>query len=41
MNKHFRVSGSIFVKLEELGIPASAVLQDARYPEELQKMVGR
>ena len=29
MNKHFRVSGSLFSKLEELGVPASAVLRRA------------
>lgn len=29
MNKHFRVSGSIFAKLEELGVRASAVLRRA------------
>lgn len=29
MSKHFRVSGSIFSKLEELGVPASAVLRRA------------
>jgi AraC-like DNA-binding protein len=29
MNKHFRVSGSIFLKLEELGVRASAVLRRA------------
>lgn len=29
MNKHFRVSGSTFSKLEELGVPASAVLRRA------------
>jgi AraC-like DNA-binding protein len=29
MNKHFRVSGSIFSKLEELGVRASAVLRSA------------
>ena len=32
MNKHFRVSGSIFLKLEELGVPASAVLRRAGLP---------
>ena len=29
MNKHFRVSGSMFSKLEELGVPAAAVLRRA------------
>lgn len=29
MNKHFRVSGSVFSKLEELGVPATAVLRKA------------
>jgi AraC-like DNA-binding protein len=29
MNKHFRVSGSVFSKLEELGVSASAVLRRA------------
>jgi AraC-like DNA-binding protein len=29
MNKHFRISGSLFLKLEELGVPASAVLRRA------------
>jgi len=29
MNKHFRVSGSMFAKLEELGVRASAVLRRA------------
>src|SRR5215469_15865561 len=33
MNKRFRVSGSIFSKLEELGIPASAVLRRAGLPQ--------
>jgi AraC-like DNA-binding protein len=32
MNKHFRVSGSTFVKLEELGVRASAVLRRAGLP---------
>jgi AraC-like DNA-binding protein len=35
MNKHFRVSGSIFIKLEELGVPASAVLRKAGLPQVL------
>src|SRR5260221_9740135 len=34
MNKHFRVSGSIFSKLEELGVPASAVLRRAGLPQD-------
>jgi AraC-like DNA-binding protein len=34
MNKHFRVSGSVFLKLEELGVPASAVLRRAGLPQE-------
>jgi AraC-like DNA-binding protein len=29
MNKHFRISGSIFLKLQELGVRASAVLRRA------------
>jgi AraC-like DNA-binding protein len=33
MNKHFRVSGSIFSKLEQLGIPASTVLRRAGLPQ--------
>jgi len=33
MNKHFRVSGSTFSKLEELGVPASAVLRRAGLPQ--------
>jgi AraC-like DNA-binding protein len=33
MNKHFRVSGSIFSKLEELGVRASAVLRRAGLPQ--------
>ena len=32
MNKHFRVSGSMFLKLEEVGVPASAVLRRAGLP---------
>ena len=32
MNKHFRVSGSVFSKLEELGVPPSAVLRRAGLP---------
>lgn len=34
MNKHFRFSGSNFVKLEELGVRASAVLRRAGLPKE-------
>ena len=34
MNKHFRFSGSTFSKLEELGVPASAVLRRAGLPRE-------
>jgi AraC-like DNA-binding protein len=34
MNKHFRVSGSTFLKLEELGVRASAVLRRAGLPVE-------
>jgi AraC-like DNA-binding protein len=34
MNKHFRVSGSTFFKLEELGVRASAVLRRAGLPLE-------
>ena len=33
MNKNFRVSGSIFSKLEELGVRASAVLRRAGLPQ--------
>jgi AraC-like DNA-binding protein len=33
MNKHFRVSGSTFLKLEELGVRASAVLRRAGLPQ--------
>ena len=33
MNKHFRVSGSTFSKLEELGVRASAVLERAGLPQ--------
>ena len=35
MNKHFRVSGSILLKLEELGVRASAVLRKAGLPQGL------
>ena len=35
MNKHFRVSGSTFTKLEELGVRASQVLRRARLPQGL------
>jgi AraC-like DNA-binding protein len=33
MNKHFRVSGSTFTRLEELGVSASAVLRRAGLPQ--------
>jgi AraC-like DNA-binding protein len=33
VNKHFRVSGSTFTKLEELGVRASAVLRRAGLPQ--------
>ena len=33
MNKHFRVSGSMFLKLEELGVRASAILRRAGLPQ--------
>jgi AraC-like DNA-binding protein len=33
MNKHFRFSGTVFAKMEELGLSASAVLRRARLPE--------
>jgi AraC-like DNA-binding protein len=33
MNKHFRVSGSTFAKLEELGVRAAAVLRRAGLPQ--------
>jgi AraC-like DNA-binding protein len=35
MNKHFRVSGSLLLKLEELGVRASAVLRKAGLPQGL------
>jgi AraC-like DNA-binding protein len=35
MNKHFRVSGSIFFRLDELGVRASAVLRNAGLPQGL------
>jgi AraC-like DNA-binding protein len=35
MNKYFRVSGSTFLKLEELGVRASAVLRRAGLPQGL------
>jgi AraC-like DNA-binding protein len=35
MNKHFRVSGSMFLKLEELGVCASQVLRRAGLPHGL------
>lgn len=34
MNKHFRVSGSTFQKLEDLGVRATAVLRKAGLPQE-------
>jgi len=34
MSKHFRVSGGTFLKLEELGVRASAVLRRAGLPQE-------
>jgi hypothetical protein len=33
MNKHFRVSGSTFTKLEELEVSASAVLRRVGLPQ--------
>jgi AraC-like DNA-binding protein len=33
MNKHFRFSGSVFAKLDELGVRASAVLRRAGLPQ--------
>jgi hypothetical protein len=33
MNKHFRVSGNTFSKLEELGVRASAILRRAGLPQ--------
>ena len=33
MNKHFRVSGNTFRKLEELGVRAAAVLRRAGLPQ--------
>lgn len=38
MNKHFRVSGSNFTKLEECGVPVSAVLRKAGLPLEFVKL---
>ena len=35
MNKHFRVSGSLALKLEELGVRVSAVLRRAGLPQDL------
>ena len=32
MNKHFRVSGSTFSKLEELGVSASAACAEPGFP---------
>src|SRR5271169_6778159 len=37
MNKHFRVSGSIFQKLEEVGVSAAAVLRRAGLPQTYSK----
>ena len=37
MNKHFRFSGSTFVKLEELGVSAAAVLRRAGLPQGYSK----
>ena len=37
MNKHFRVSGSTFQKLEELGVSAAAVLRRAGLPQGCSK----
>ncbi|MGD0508676.1 MAG: AraC family transcriptional regulator [Terriglobales bacterium] len=37
MNKHFRVSGSTFQKLEELGVSAAAVLRRAGLPQGYSK----
>jgi AraC-like DNA-binding protein len=37
MNKHFRVSGSTFQKLEELGVSAAKVLRRAGLPQEYSK----
>ena len=37
MNKHFRVSGSTFSKLEELGVSAAAVLRRAGLPQGYSK----
>jgi len=37
MNKHFRFSGSIFSRLEELGVSASAVLRRAGLPQAYMK----
>src|SRR5437879_1244840 len=34
MNKHFRVSGSIFLRLEEVGVRASTVLRRAGLPQD-------
>jgi AraC-like DNA-binding protein len=35
MSKHFRVSGNIFIKLDELGVSASKVLRTAGLPQTL------
>jgi hypothetical protein len=37
MNKHFRVSGSTFQKLEELEVSAAAVLRRAGLPQGYSK----
>jgi len=37
MNKHFRVPGRLALKLEELGVPVSAVLRRAGLPHDLFK----
>ena len=35
MNKHFRLSGNLAIRLEELGVPVSAVLRRAGLPQNL------
>jgi len=37
MNKHFRVSGSMFTRLDELGVSASLVLRRAGFPQSYGK----
>jgi AraC-like DNA-binding protein len=39
MNKHFRVAGSLALKLEEMGVPVSAVLRRAGLPGNLFEQI--